>query len=176
MGSVLFIILKYTFYVCNLIILMMGGLLLLLGIYARALTPTIPDPIISLLNPGNLIIAFSVLNILFALIGTLGSVRENSMLLGIYSGTIVLLIILEIGLILFVYLGKGTFEDLINGAILKLIENYRTFSDLRVAVDLVQNSLSCCGSRNKDDWDRNRYFNCNFTGNVFGFHPQTNCI
>ena len=87
------------------------------------------------------------------------------MLLGIYAGAIALMIVLEVALVVFIYLGKEKVKELANDAIIRLIENYRTFSDLRLIIDLVQISLSCCGGYNAiNDWDNNRYFNCSSLG------------
>ena len=93
------------------------------------------------------------------------------LLLGIYAGAIVLMVVLEIALILFIFLGKERVKELANDAIIKLIENYRTFSDLRVIVDLVQTSLACCGGYDSiSDWDNNLYFNCSSLGRFVLFY------
>ena len=87
------------------------------------------------------------------------------MLLAIYAGAIVLMIVLETALVLFILLGKEKVKELANDGIIALIENYRTFSDLRIIIDLVQTSLSCCGGYESiDDWENNLYFNCSSLG------------
>ncbi|KAI6652641.1 Tetraspanin-33 [Oopsacas minuta] len=158
----LYTILKYVFYLCNLVILLSGAFLILIGVYARINTSYISgDLATEFLNPGNYVIAFGALLLVFGLLGAIGSVREISILLGVYTGSIVLLIILELALVLFIFLGKEKVKELANDAILNLIENYRTYSDLTVVVDLIQTSLVCCGGYfGTDDWENNVYFNC----------------
>ena len=87
------------------------------------------------------------------------------MFLNIYLGAIGLLALIELASVLFVFLGKEKVKELAHDAIIGLIENYRTFSDLTVIVDLIQTSLVCCGGNNDvNDWENNAYFNCNSIG------------
>ena len=70
------------------------------------------------------------------------------MLLYIYIGAIGLLILIELALVLFIFLGKEKVKDITHDAIIGLIRTYRTLSDLTVVIDLIQTSLVCCGGRN----------------------------
>ena len=73
MGSFVYKILKYVFYLCNLIILLAGAALILIGVYARLNTSFIGgDLAAQLLNPGNYVIAFGVLLLIFGLLGAVG--------------------------------------------------------------------------------------------------------
>lgn len=97
----------------------------------------------------------------------LGSVREVAMLLYIYIGAIGLLILIELALVLFIFLGKEKVKDITHDAIIGLIRTYRTLSDLTVVIDLIQTSLVCCGGRNNvNDWENNLYFNCSSAGKL----------
>ena len=73
MGSFLYTLLKYFFYLCNLIILLAGAALILIGIYARLNTSYISGNLTTqLINPGNYVIAFGVLLMIFGLFGAVG--------------------------------------------------------------------------------------------------------
>ena len=179
----LYTVLKYVFYLCNLVILLTGSLLIMIGIYARINTSYISgDLILELLNPGNSFIVFGVLLLGFGLLGAvgklcvvliyaiyrfhyLGSLREVAEFLYIYIGAIGLLLLIELALVLSIFLGKEKVKELAHDGIIALIENYRTLSDLTVIIDLVQTSLVCCGGNNNiNDWENNIYFNCSSAG------------
>lgn len=69
----LYTILKYLFYLCNLIILLTGALLIMIGVYARINTPYISGKITSeLINPGNYFMVFGALLLGFGLLGAVG--------------------------------------------------------------------------------------------------------
>ena len=78
MGSFVYTLLKYVFYLCNLIILLAGAALILIGVYARLNTSFISGNLTSqLINPSNYVIVFGVLLLIFGFLGAVGELLYN---------------------------------------------------------------------------------------------------
>ncbi|XP_048237435.1 tetraspanin-33-like [Haliotis rufescens] len=105
-----------------------------------------------------------------AFFGFLGALRENVRLLKIFRVCLVLVLFIQvgIGILVFVfYTMPEARESLLSGpeTILKdAIKRYHDDEEKRKWVDLIQKEFKCCGmSHNKIgymDWQLNRYFNC----------------
>ncbi|XP_002402772.3 tetraspanin-33-like [Ixodes scapularis] len=95
--------------------------------------------------------------------GCVGALRENTLLLRIYS--VVLTMLIVIGLIcgIIVFFMPAHVKKLIQDTLSEsLVIHYRDTADSQQFVDAVQRYLQCCGmtSMSYQDWNKNIYFNC----------------
>ncbi|XP_071808101.1 tetraspanin-17-like [Asterias amurensis] len=105
---------------------------------------------------------------ILATFGCIGALRENIMLLKIYSGLLGLILLVEIGGGVAIYFYRAELESLFADQLTDIaITNYRGNEDFQDVVDALQTGLSCCGVNGYQDWDMNIYFNCSesYVGN-----------
>ena len=169
-------ILKFISLCFNILILFLGILLFAIGIYARIETVRFSDISSAISDPAVAIIIFGIILIFFGFFGAIGSLREIRIFLIIYVIIVGLFLLLEIVFVIVIFLSRSLVAEQANNAIQFLIQEYRENSDLRAAVDLVQNSLACCGGLSFQDWDLNRYFNCSAPGVEACGVPSSCCV
>jgi len=163
---------KYTMFFINFMIWIVGLLMVAIGLWAfldkyntqgivkvQTAFDIILDLSIVLIVVGGLIFAIS-----FA--GCIGALRENTCLLGLYSVTVVIILLSEITLAIVAFVFPNVFLEEIK---LKLseevIEKYRDDTNLQNLIDFLQKEFQCCGisDRGYQDWNQNMYFNCSDT-------------
>jgi tetraspanin-33 len=145
---------------------LIGSILLALGIFVLVETKDFYKELADLAFQPSIIFFFvGAIIFIITFIGCLGSLRENTCLLGAYSIilTVILLLVLACGVVGFVY--KDSVERKVVSSLKKAIVFYRDSKreDLQNLIDLTQIELKCCGAISYDDWDANRYFNCSAT-------------
>ncbi|XP_056018420.1 tetraspanin-17-like isoform X6 [Ostrea edulis] len=99
--------------------------------------------------------------------GCIGALRENTVLLLIFSVLVGLIFAAELlfGILAFAY--KDWIKNQIESQVQNMIINYREDSDLENLIDWVQQDwLKCCGVKSYADWELNRYFNCSSKGSI----------
>ncbi|XP_038060185.1 tetraspanin-17-like [Patiria miniata] len=112
------------------------------------------DPVLWFMVVGGIIF-------LLATFGCIGALRENIILLKIYSGLLGLILLIEIGGGVAIYFYRAEIEEKIAEYLSEVaIKNYRSNEDFQDIVDSLQSGLYCCGVNNYNDWDMNIYFNC----------------
>ena len=169
-------LLKFISLAFNVIILLLGGMLFAIGVYARIETERFSNVSSSISDPAIGIIILGVILMIFGFFGSIGSLRELRIILIIYILVVGFFLLIEIAFIVVIFLARTFVTDQANTAILFFIEEYRENSDLRAAIDLVQTYLACCGSTSYQDWDINRYFNCSAPGIEACGVPSSCCI
>ncbi|XP_022087489.1 tetraspanin-17-like [Acanthaster planci] len=112
------------------------------------------DPVLWFMVVGGIIFVL-------ATFGCIGALRENIVLLKIYSGLLGLILLLEIGGGVAIYFYRAEIEERIAGFLTDVaVKNYRSNEDLQDIIDALQSGLSCCGVKDYNDWNMNIYFNC----------------
>ncbi|XP_030835999.1 tetraspanin-14-like [Strongylocentrotus purpuratus] len=112
-----------------------------------------------------------VIIFVMATLGCIGALRENTCLLKTYITVLCLMLILEIGGGVALYIFRGQIEEFVANRIDDVaITNYRDNADFQDIIDGFQTGLKCCGVNGYDDWNMNVYFNC--TTLVGRYNPE----
>ena len=79
--------------------------------------------------------------------GCVGSLRENTFLLSLYSTLLILLLLLEIGLgvLIFILKDKGWLKNQATYGLRNFILHYREDPDQQNLIDYIQTNWECCG-------------------------------
>lgn len=164
MGKIIFWFLKISFLLFNLIILLVGSLFLSVSVYAYLETKSLVSVAFVITNPSIILMVLSILLVSVGLAGSIGTLRDNSIIMFFYGIFFLTIILMEAALVLYYFLAKGSLTEVLTTLIDKFIDNYREDRDLQAAIDLIQISLSCCGGSGPRNWEKNVYFNCSSRG------------
>lgn len=154
---------KYHLFAINILFWLMAAVVLMIGIY---LIVELKDVINSFSDvwtqPAIMFVVFGSLLFLLTFIGCIGSLRENTCLLGLFSACLAIILLLLIAGGVVAYLYRQPLEEAINKKLREAIVFYRdeTKQDLQFLIDSAQTEIGCCGSRSYQDWQLNVYFNC----------------
>jgi len=152
-------IIKYIVFLFNLVFAVAGLALLVVGIIY-----TIEFSDISGAIDQGAIEAFPILTIclgaaifVIAFLGCCGAIKENKCLLLLYGIIILVIFVLQVALGIWALVEIGD-EAALNQSITEdlyeAIDNYYQDNDVKKAVDILQESFECCGSRGPFDWNR----------------------
>lgn len=152
---------KYTMFFKNMFFLLCGVFVAAIGIVALQEKDKLRGKFDGLfLDPAAIMLAVGIVVFVVSFCGAIGALRENKFLLRVFSGCVILVILLQIAIGLAAYFAKdsikGKIDDIFQEAILK----YQDDPDLQSLIDFVQIELQCCGSVEPSDWSSNPYFNC----------------
>lgn len=95
--------------------------------------------------------------------GCLGALRENLLLIKLYSLMLLLLFIAEVILSSLAFVFPTTLSHFVKDRLSKdLITLYREDTNLQNLIDIIQMEFKCCGVTDNGfkDWSMNIYFNC----------------
>ncbi|XP_064603814.1 tetraspanin-5-like [Liolophura sinensis] len=164
-------ILKYFLFFVNFIFWLAGLGLMIIGAWVlNEKQKEVRDALDFFLDPSCVMCLTGSVTVFLAMVGGMGALRENQILLKIYHYTLstILLgeIVLAVLLFVFYYVPDARTklqlfpEKTFNDAIVK----YRDDDDMKDLIDTIQEGLQCCGLSNTDegykDWNKNIYFNC----------------
>ena len=90
--------------------------------------------------------------------GCVGSLRENTSFLTLYSTLLGLLLIAEFAGAVFAYACRDQLDVYIRNLLNDVVVGYRDDPDLQVLIDTMQETWKCCGIEDANDWERNTYF------------------
>lgn len=156
------LVIKYLLFLINTVIWLLGIALLALGIYVQV-EKTFDMLMLGsvLTNPSIIIIILGGLLFIIGFCGCLGALLELFYLLIIYCILLSLILLVEIGLVVYVFLQQDNAFEAFETLTANAIAHYFEDPDLRDLINLIQsNLLHCCGVRSPGDWESNPYFNC----------------
>ncbi|KAK0152967.1 Tetraspanin-15 [Merluccius polli] len=155
---------------------LIGGLILAIGIYAEVERQRYKTLDGMFLAPAIILIVLGLLMFIVSFIGVLGSLRDNIILLKVFTYTLAVCLILELlgGVIALVFHNKTV--KLLNKNIRKGMVNYYDDLDFKNIMDFVQKKFKCCGGQEYKDWEVNMYHNCSSPGPLSCGVPYTCCI
>lgn len=106
------------------------------------------DPML-LLGTLGLVLAF------LCLTGCVGALRENTFLLKLFSGMLLVIITAQVLAIIVVYSVQQEIGNVLRSAMLAAMARYQDDLDLRFITDEIQSNLQCCGADTYRDWEVN---------------------
>lgn len=155
------------FCCCKLLVVIYGFLFLIIGLLLLAIGVWIEDVRKdyesindALSSPSILAIVVGIFMVITALIGLVGAVKENLVLLKVFLAIIIIVFIFQviIGIIAFVY--REETARVASKQLNFAVEEYHKNNDFKRAVDAVQHKLKCCGLDNQRDWNENDEYSC----------------
>ncbi|TPP58112.1 Tetraspanin [Fasciola gigantica] len=162
---------KYSLCLANFIFLAVGTFLLIFGIIALIESGGLPahaafSPLQWMFNLTVLCIVVGITTVFVSLAGFIGSLREIQVLLKCYFVFLAILFLAEVVACVLFFAFQDVaikqMEDLIRKT---FVTQYREpgFEDSTTFVNFIQRKLQCCGPKEYQDWNANRYFSCNGT-------------
>lgn len=109
------------------------------------------------------IIIVGIIVFLIPLVGFLGAIRENVILLRIFGVIIGIIVGVEVLIVILLFVFWDRLMALLDLLIKKTVAGYQDDIDFRFILDFLQDLLNCCGASGYRDWDMNIYFNCSST-------------
>ncbi|KAL7015101.1 hypothetical protein ACKWTF_016275 [Chironomus riparius] len=162
--------LKYSIFSVNVVCWIFGLCILSIGVWAlneKNVFSNISSKIF-LQDPAFFGIIFGSIAFIIGFTGCVGSLRENTFLLSLYTWFLIILLIAEIflGVLVFILKDKGWIKSQATNGLKGFIMHYREDPDQQNLIDWLQSSWECCGIDGPSDWDQNLYFNC--TSSILG--------
>ncbi|XP_070496745.1 tetraspanin-5-like isoform X1 [Chironomus tepperi] len=162
--------LKYSIFSVNVVCWIFGLCILSIGVWAlneKNVFSNISSKIF-LQDPAFFGIIFGSIAFVIGFTGCVGSLRENTFLLSLYTWFLIILLIAEIflGVLVFILKDKGWIKSQATNGLKGFIMHYREDPDQQNLIDWLQSSWECCGIDGPSDWDQNLYFNC--TSSILG--------
>ncbi|CAI5765750.1 tetraspanintetraspanin-10 [Podarcis lilfordi] len=169
---------KYLTFVWNLAFSITGLLILAIGIWGLSDKESLASERITYLgsDPMLFFVLAGLVASTISLLGCLGALFENTCLLKLFTGGIMMFVILEtLGGIVFFSLRrqiKTSLQESLTVAVLR----YQDDPDLKFIMDEIQMGLQCCGVESYLDWKTNLYFNCSSPGVQACGVPASCCL
>ncbi|XP_076028811.1 CD63 antigen-like [Oratosquilla oratoria] len=159
---------KYTMFIFNIIFFISGLILIGVGGVAQGFFRDYLDFFDSqFVTPAIGIIILGCIIVVISFFGCCGAKKENVCMLKTFSGTMIIVLILEIAAGITLAALRSDVENLVVDNMMKSMKNYNASSHDGVTEtwDKLQETYTCCGTKNYTDW-----------GNVFNNSvPDTCC-
>lgn len=159
-------LIKYLLFGFNVIFWLVGFAIFGIGIYAwvekETFTRLSSLSIGVLFDPAFIFLVVGGFVFIIGFCGCVGALRENTMLLVLFSFALGIIFFAELAIGILVYMYKEKVREEVEKNLKSMIELYRDDEDLQDLIDWIQRDwLKCCGVKDPDDWDKNIYFVCN---------------
>ncbi|XP_037030576.1 tetraspanin-5 isoform X5 [Bradysia coprophila] len=158
--------LKYVIFSVNVLFWLLGLCIMAVGFWAwteKDVFNNISKLTTIALDPAFILICSGTITFIIGFTGCVGALRENTCLLAAYSMFLVVLLLMEMGagILIFILKDKGWIKEQATTSLQIFIIHYREDPDQQNLIDWIQEDwLQCCGIEGPKDWDSNNYFNC----------------
>ncbi|GMR48110.1 hypothetical protein PMAYCL1PPCAC_18305 [Pristionchus mayeri] len=153
---------KYAIFIFNVIFFFIGFLMVALGTFCQidngGMYKKMQNTGQMAMDPTLLLILIGIVIFIIGFCGCLGSLRENTILLTIYTYALIAILLIELAIGIFLYFYKDKFMEMMENMLAGMIPAYNSNEDLQEIIDQLQISMKCCGMKGPDDWDGNPYF------------------
>ncbi|XP_072565053.1 tetraspanin-15 isoform X3 [Paramormyrops kingsleyae] len=167
---------KFTLNIYSMLFSLLGLCVLCVGLYAeveRQKNRTLEG---IFLAPAVVLILLGLVMFTVSLVGMVGSLRDNKILLHMFLCVLCVLLALQaLALIIALICEKKT-SGLFHSTIREGIKHYYDDLDFKNILDYVQEKFSCCGGDEYKDWEVNQYHYCNGSGPLACGVPYTCCV
>lgn len=158
------LVVKFLLFLTNVIVWLLGVALLGAGVYVL----TAPETNLDNVEVDNFLTAPAILlciigGVLFLLgfCGCFGALLELYIPLIIYTAVLSILVLVEIGVVVYIYLQQDSALNVFRSTLEEAIVQYYDDPDKASIIDQLQSELiGCCGVEDPTDWEANPYFNC----------------
>ncbi|NXL83802.1 TSN15 protein, partial [Alectura lathami] len=153
-----------------------GGLVLIVGIYAEVERQKYKTLESAFLAPAIILILLGVIMFFVSLVGVLASLRDNLACLRAFMYILGLCLLIELSGAVVALIFRNQTIKFLNDNIRRGIENYYDDLDFKNIMDSVQKQFKCCGGEDYRDWSKNAYHNCAAPGPLACGVPYTCCV
>ncbi|XP_065064653.1 uncharacterized protein LOC135690892 [Rhopilema esculentum] len=163
---------KYLLFGFNLIFFLCGAGILGTGIWLRVEKGDyVSFTDYEFATASNLAIAAGVVIVVVTLLGVVGSIKENRIMLLMFFVSLLLIFCLEIAAGGLAYANRGKIETEVRKDLnVTIHEKYSVESGATQAIDKMQEFFKCCGNNNVDDWKYSKYYVSK------GYVPESCCM
>uniref|UniRef100_A0A8C5S8A0 Tetraspanin-10 n=1 Tax=Laticauda laticaudata TaxID=8630 RepID=A0A8C5S8A0_LATLA len=111
-----------------------------------------------------------------SLLGCIGALFESIFLLKLFTGGIMLSLVLEVLSGIVVFSLRQHIKSSLQNFLMVAMLQYQDDLDLQFIMDEIQAGLQCCGVKSYLDWKANLYFNCTSPGVQACGVPASCCV
>lgn len=149
--------LKYSLFLCNLIFTVLGLMVLGLGMWGLISKESFAKEKISSIgtDPMLVLVSLGVVLTALCLLGSIGALRENCVLLKVFSAMVLVLLAAQVLAAILTYTIQDQIGGYLRSGMLTAMARYQDDLDLRFIVDEIQTNLQCCGAVDYRDWEIN---------------------
>lgn len=145
---------KYMIFTINFMFMLTGALLIVVGITINALYDEFSHFLYEHFSaPPSMLVSIGILILLVAMFGCIGAVKESTAWINMYGILLFFIFVLQIVAALFAYSLQGQIRDMLLKTMNESLYEYETDEYISDTVDLLQESLQCCGVHSPTDWD-----------------------
>lgn len=106
-------------------------------------------------DPMLILVSLGAMLTVLCLLGGIGALRENCILLKLFSGLVLVLLAAQVLVAILAYTIQDQIGGYLQSGMLTAMAGYQDDLDLRFIVDEIQTNLQCCGADNYRDWEIN---------------------
>lgn len=149
--------LKYSLFLCNLTFTVLGLLVLGLGMWGLVSKESFAQEKIGSIGTDPMLILVGLGAVLTALCltGGIGALRENCILLRVFSAVVLVLLAAQVLAAILAYTVQEQIGSYLRSGMLTAMVRYQDDLDLRFIMDEIQTNLQCCGADDYRDWEFN---------------------
>lgn len=155
------LLIRWISYVLNVFLIIFFGMVLAAGIHLKKVEYRI-DPDVALTDTlSSIIIAFSVISILIALLAVVGCLRLIALPIKIHFWVLFIAVIAQVVLFFISVLRPTTVHEIAKNSALKILQNFPSKDvALEAFVHAIQQRFECCGVISFLDYNQTRTFTC----------------
>uniref|UniRef100_A0A182LRX5 Tetraspanin n=1 Tax=Anopheles culicifacies TaxID=139723 RepID=A0A182LRX5_9DIPT len=102
--------------------------------------------------PPNLLIAIGVILLVIALFGCVGALKESTAMINVYGVLLLIVFVLQLAAAIAAFVMRGQVEMMVRQKIFDSMADYKQVEGYRNPIDMLQNTLECCGVDGYNDW------------------------
>jgi hypothetical protein len=159
---------RYVFFLFNLIIWILGIVVLGVGIWSRIENDTWKDLINmeTMASAANLLIAAGIIVAMLGFLGCCGAIKKVQSMLVVYSVLVFLIFVLEIAAGAYAYTKREEVEKALTKGVQDGVKKTYGKDDkaskaMSVAIDWFQKNVKCCGANGPNDWKTTDWYHSN---------------
>lgn len=149
--------LKYFLFLSNLMFTILGLLVLGLGVWGLISKESFAQEKIGSIgtDPMLILVSLGVVLTALCLLGSVGALRENCILLKVFSAVVLVLLSAQVLAAILAYTIQDQIRGYLRSGMLTAMARYQDDLDLRFIMDEIQTNLQCCGADDYRDWEVN---------------------
>lgn len=149
--------LKYFLFLSNLMFTILGLVVLGLGMWGLISKESFAQEKISSIgtDPMLVLVSLGVVLTALCLLGSVGALRENCVLLKVFSAVVLVLLGAQVLVAILSYTIQDQIRGYLRSGMLTAMARYQDDLDLRFIMDEIQTNLQCCGADDYRDWEIN---------------------
>lgn len=148
---------KYFLFLCNLTFTILGLVVLGLGMWGLISKESFAQENIGSIgtDPMLILVSLGVVLTALCLLGSVGALRENCVLLKVFSAVVLVLLAAQVLAAILTYTIQDQIGGYLRSGMMTAMARYQDDLDLRFIVDEIQTNLQCCGADDFRDWEIN---------------------